>query len=223
MSGQLVYIIDDNTDILEYFSELLGNDYTTECFSSASVALESFNVHRLPDLIITDYQMPEMDGINFIKAIKAKRIERPIIILSGAADKEMALKALSLGVFAILEKPTNRLELLHTVRHGVAHHLATRLSGILINEFSDLASSMTKLIDNYHKRMAKAENELQKKSEQDGIDREETLKILENLSLGRELEKQVRDSKETIKNLGEEYAILQKFLSKIRDSQSDVA
>ena len=223
MNQQLLYIVDDNQDMLEYFEELLGHDYRIETFTEPRAALESFNIHQLPDLIITDYKMPEMDGIGFIKALKAKRIERPVIILSGAADKEMALKALNLGVFAILEKPANRTELLHTVRHGVAHHLSVKLSSVLLSEYQDLSSAMSKLIDNYHKRMAKAENQLLANSDSSGMKREETMKILENLSLGRELEKRVRDSKETIKVLNQEFAILQKFLSKAKDQNDQVA
>jgi two-component system chemotaxis response regulator CheY len=61
------------------------------------------------DLIISDYNMPEMDGLEFLRAVRGHQAVRklPFILLTGRGDKELVVKAAQAGVNNYLIKPFN--------------------------------------------------------------------------------------------------------------------
>ena len=72
------------------------------------------------DLVISDYLMPEMDGITFLAQVRECKPEVPRIILTGYADKENAIKAINeVGLFQYIEKPWDNDDLLIILRNGL--------------------------------------------------------------------------------------------------------
>ena len=72
------------------------------------------------DLVISDYLMPEMDGITFLGKVRKIKPEIPRIILTGYADKENAIKAINeVGLFQYIEKPWNNDDILIVLRNGL--------------------------------------------------------------------------------------------------------
>jgi len=71
----------------------------------------SLYYQKQPDIIITDINMPHMDGLNFAKRVKEIYEEQPIIIISGFDSRENLLDAINIGVEQFLPKPIN-IELL---------------------------------------------------------------------------------------------------------------
>lgn len=72
------------------------------------------------DLVMSDYLMPEMDGISFLAEVKKLRPEVPRIILTGYADKENAIKAINnVGLFQYIEKPWDNDDILIIFRNGL--------------------------------------------------------------------------------------------------------
>ena len=70
--------------------------------------------------MISDYLMPEMDGITFLGHVRETRPEVPRIILTGYADKENAIKAINeVGLFQYIEKPWDNSDLLIIIRNGL--------------------------------------------------------------------------------------------------------
>ncbi len=57
------------------------------------------------DAILTDINMPIMNGIEFLKSLRANGNETPVVILTGHYDKELVIQALRLGAFEFLDKP----------------------------------------------------------------------------------------------------------------------
>jgi DNA-binding NtrC family response regulator len=72
----------------------------TDCCSALSIVREGTKV----DLIITDYQMPGLDGLEFIARIKQMALPMPVIMLTGCTSIECYMKAVSLGAFVCVAK-----------------------------------------------------------------------------------------------------------------------
>lgn len=117
----MVVIVDDEKMVLESLRSFLSleTDYKVETFLSAREALEFIKTKKV-DLVISDYLMPEMDGIKFLAQVREIIPQVPRIILTGYADKENAIKAINtVGLFYYIEKPWNNDDLLVVLRNGV--------------------------------------------------------------------------------------------------------
>ncbi|WP_226036177.1 response regulator transcription factor [Aquibacillus saliphilus] len=90
-------------------------------------ALELLNV-VIPDIVITDIRMPEMNGIQFITLLRDKLPQVPVIVISGYDDFNYARDALKLGVKDYLLKPVNRSELA-SILHNIAKEDKSKKSG----------------------------------------------------------------------------------------------
>ena len=105
--SERVLLVDDEEEFLDIMSERMRNrgiEVTTA--SSAKEALKKIE-QELFDAIILDFQMPEMNGLETIKAIKAKKPELQIILLSGQATLEKGIEAMKLGALDVVEKPAD--------------------------------------------------------------------------------------------------------------------
>jgi DNA-binding NtrC family response regulator len=116
-----VLLIDDEEIIVNSLKTLLTLEvpHNVLVFTSCKTALEA--IRRTPiDMAISDFLMPEMDGVNFLKEVRALYPEIPLIILTGYADKESAIRAINeVGLFQYLEKPWNNDDLLHVIESGL--------------------------------------------------------------------------------------------------------
>ncbi|MBS1209109.1 MAG: response regulator [Proteobacteria bacterium] len=128
---RLILILDDEPAILQSLRRLLriapcsyGNqsfNLEIEIFSSARVALERAS-HTAFDLFLTDYRMPEMDGVSFLKAVKKIQPEACRLILSGYADLNALTRAVNeVGIDRFIGKPWNDYELVSAIAQALAH------------------------------------------------------------------------------------------------------
>ncbi len=107
MEGRKVILIVDDTVInLTYAAEVLGDTYKVIPAKSGEKALELLE-RVIPDLILLDIEMPQMDGYETIQRIRAnpKMAGIPIIFLTAHADKENELKGFQLGAVDFITKP----------------------------------------------------------------------------------------------------------------------
>lgn len=119
-----ILLVDDNCEMRAYIKEVLSkveNNIVHESINGID-AIESINIFSNLDLIITDYMMPEMNGYEFIKAIRAKGIEVPVIVLTARVDLEAKLDFLRLGIDDYLTKPFNEEELLIRIQHSIMNN-----------------------------------------------------------------------------------------------------
>jgi DNA-binding NtrC family response regulator len=97
----------------------LETEYTVQTFLSAAEALKFIEGNPI-DLVLSDYLMPEMDGISFLSRVRSLQPEVPRVILTGYADKENAIKAINeVGLFQYIEKPWDNDDLLLIIRNGL--------------------------------------------------------------------------------------------------------
>ncbi|MFC2164370.1 response regulator [Acidobacteriota bacterium] len=121
MNGQTIIIVDDEEMVLTSLNSFLTleTQYEVKTFTSAKEALEYMKKGRV-DLVVSDYLMPEMDGITFLSKVRELKPEVPRIILTGYADKENAIKAINhVGLFQYIEKPWSNDDLLIILRNGL--------------------------------------------------------------------------------------------------------
>lgn len=119
----VVIVVDDEEMVTKTVASFLQfeTDYEVHTFESPLQALERIK-HTPPDVVISDFLMPEMDGLSFIKEVKRLYPEISPILLTGYADKENAIKAINeVGVFQYIEKPWDNDHLKVVIRNGLAH------------------------------------------------------------------------------------------------------
>lgn len=105
MPAPLVLIVDDEEAIRESLSDIFGDEgYRVIEAESAEAALKSVAENK-PDLVLLDVWLPGMDGIEALREIRTISPELPVLIISGHANIEMAVKATKLGAYDFLEKP----------------------------------------------------------------------------------------------------------------------
>jgi len=120
-ANSTVVIVDDEEMVLTSLSSFLSleTEYNVKTFLSAKEALEFISSSDI-DLVISDYLMPEMDGISFLAQVREIKPQVPRIILTGYADKENAIKAINdVGLFPYIEKPWDNDDLLIVLRNGL--------------------------------------------------------------------------------------------------------
>ena len=116
-----VLIVDDEEMVLTSLSTLLSleTDYDVKTFVSAAKAIEHLQSNSV-DLIISDFLMPEMNGLEFLTKAKSFKPEVPRIILTGFAEKENAIKLINeVGLYQYIEKPWDNADLLLIIRNAL--------------------------------------------------------------------------------------------------------
>jgi len=116
-----ILIVDDNSDIRNILNELiLDAGYKTRLAANYSQALNEID-KKLPDVAILDVKLDkgDNDGIELLSHIKSKNSDVPVIMISGHANIEMAIKSLKHGAFEFIEKPFDQARLLNFISRAV--------------------------------------------------------------------------------------------------------
>jgi len=120
-AAETIIIVDDEEMVLTSISSflMLETGYNVETFLSPHEAFE-FITNNEVDMVISDYLMPEMDGITFLGKVREVKPQIPRIILTGYADKENAIKAINeVGLYQYIEKPWDNDDLHIIIRNGL--------------------------------------------------------------------------------------------------------
>lgn len=121
-----ILVVDDEPNYLVVLSELL-RDESFEVFTAPG-GVEGLAVVREVDLdmVITDMQMPGMDGLAFLEAVKEINSDLPVIVITAYAEVEKAVSAMQAGAFNYLAKPFSNDELLVNINKAVQHYSLIR-------------------------------------------------------------------------------------------------
>ena len=123
MSAEIL-IVDDNNDIRNIINELIIDaGYITRIAANYNQALTEID-KKLPDVAILDVKLDkgDNDGIELLSHIKKKNKDVPVIIISGHANIEMAIKSLQNGAFEFIEKPFDQERLINFVKRAVENY-----------------------------------------------------------------------------------------------------
>jgi signal transduction histidine kinase len=111
-----VLVADDNSDMRQYLSRLLSEQYEVETVADGQAALQI--AHKTPpDLIVSDVMMPILDGFDLVKALRGDERTRtiPVVLLSARACEESRVEGIEAGADDYLIKPFSARELLARV------------------------------------------------------------------------------------------------------------
>ena len=121
-AGQRARILwaDDNADMREYVSRLLGGRFDVQAVADGQAALEAAHANP-PDLVLSDVMMPRLDGFGLLRALRAdpQLREVPIILLSARAGEESRIEGMEAGADDYLIKPFSARELVARVETHV--------------------------------------------------------------------------------------------------------
>ena len=115
-----ILIIDDNSDIRNIINDLIIDvGFNTRLAANYNQGLNEID-KKLPDVAIIDVKLDkgDNDGLELLSHIKTKDKNIPVIIITGHANVEMAIKALKAGAFEFIEKPFNQERLLNFVNRA---------------------------------------------------------------------------------------------------------
>ena len=141
-----IAIVDDETDMRQSISQWLTlSGFDTQTFASAEDALKGIGADY-PGIVVTDVRMPGMDGMQFLKKIKALDSTLPVIMITGHGDVPMAVEAMRVGAFDFLEKPFNPDRMTALAKKASVARRLTLDNRALRKELSDGSSLIKKLI-----------------------------------------------------------------------------
>ncbi len=106
-----ILIVDDELDTRIIFRRQLEDEYEIDTAASTAEALEKLKQKEY-QIAMTDLVMPDLDGLQLLKKIKAQWPQVAVIVISGKASIEMAVEAMKLGADDFIEKPVEDLELI---------------------------------------------------------------------------------------------------------------
>ena len=115
-----ILIIDDDPSFCTLLRNFLTkNNYQTEEAYSAKEGIRLVYDHSF-DIILIDYRLPDMDGLELLKNIKKRYFHLPVIIMTNYANIKTAVKAMQLGAFEYVTKPINPDEILLSIRNAMS-------------------------------------------------------------------------------------------------------
>jgi len=108
-----ILIADDNADMRQYLTRLLADHYRVEAVADGKSAMANVR-ERSPDLVVSDIMMPEFDGVELLKQMRAEEKTRgiPVVLLSARAGEESRVEGMQAGADDYLVKPFSARELL---------------------------------------------------------------------------------------------------------------
>jgi two-component system, NtrC family, response regulator AtoC len=110
-----ILVVDDEEDICKTLRDVFkGEGYEVEITVSGKEAIEKVKV-RVPDLILLDVRMPEMNGVEVLKAIRNIDKNVPVAMITAYEDVDLAEEALRLGAYDYVKKPFDLEYLLASV------------------------------------------------------------------------------------------------------------
>jgi DNA-binding NtrC family response regulator len=131
--SKLVYFVDDDTVANQLFKRACNKiDMDCEVFDDARLCLQQIDKHR-PGIVLTDLNMPDMDGFQLIESINSRWPSVPVIAVTGQSSVERAVKAMRAGACDFIRKPYELEELKTTIERNLQYADLTERSVVSLN------------------------------------------------------------------------------------------
>ena len=114
-----VALIDDERAVLDALQQYLAREgVNASCFQAAKEFLAALDRREPFDCIVSDVRMPSMSGLDLMQHLNRRGSGRPVILITGHGDVDMAVGAIKNGAFDFIEKPFDEARLLASISDG---------------------------------------------------------------------------------------------------------
>lgn len=154
ISHSTILVVDDEEIVLRSIKNYLAleTEYRVLDFLSPREALKSLSQNSI-DLVISDYLMPEMNGLDFLLKVKEQQPIATRIMLTAYADKENAIRAINeVGLFQYIEKPWDNEQLKMIIHNGLERRYLIEQLEDTIKDFETSQNQLKSI----HNRILKA-------------------------------------------------------------------
>ena len=139
----VVHIVDDDPAVRNSLRFLLKTSgYDAATYASGPELLSQAEELRA-GCILTDVRMPEMNGLELVRQLKAQGVSHPVIVMTGPADVPLAVEAMRAGVVDFIEKPFDDEALLTSIRSALAQNAATAGEDAEVGEIRSRLEQLT--------------------------------------------------------------------------------
>ncbi|WP_434723564.1 response regulator FixJ [Mesorhizobium sp. RIZ17] len=119
MVSDVVHVVDDDVDVRKSLGFLLATaDFAVRLHESATAFLAT-EPKEVEGCIVTDVRMPGIDGIEFLRQLKSRGLNVPVIVMTGHADVALAVQAMKEGAADFIEKPFDDQVLIDALRSAL--------------------------------------------------------------------------------------------------------
>ncbi len=137
-----VLVVDDEHLILRIISDILTKEgYEVRTTSNCDKALQILKESSL-SVILTDIRMPERSGIDLLEKIRTFNPDIPVILMTGFASLESAIKGVQYGAFDYLTKPLDYNKLKGVIKHAIERYDLLRENKRLLKELQELNANL---------------------------------------------------------------------------------
>lgn len=117
-----ILLIDDDDDVRRDYSRLLKSlGFEVEAAADGTTALQLLS-RRPFDVVVTDIHMPKMNGMEFLRAIRERDLDIPVVLMTGSPDITSAVDAVEYGATRYMVKPVDREAMAAVVRRAIHLH-----------------------------------------------------------------------------------------------------
>jgi FixJ family two-component response regulator len=138
-----VALIDDDAAVLDALRFYLARQsIRTSIFKAASEFLDALDREQF-DCIVSDVRMPGMSGLDLMKHLNEHGYARPVILITGHGDVDMAVGAIKNGAFDFIEKPFDEARLLAAIRQGAERMRQSKSEAAELDELQTRFDSLS--------------------------------------------------------------------------------
>ena len=152
-----ILCVDDEPNVLKAMQRLfLDEDYEILLANSGAEGLTILEQNPAVQLVISDYRMPGMNGVDFLKDVCDRRPETVRIVLSGYADTAAVVSAINEGqIYKFIPKPWDDDELLVNIRNALEKYELERKNALLMKELAESNAKLQEVNQNLEDLVAK--------------------------------------------------------------------
>lgn len=139
-----IALIDDDAAVLDslrlYFAR---HELKASCFNTAEEFLAAVDRSAQFDCVVSDVRMPGMSGLDLVGHLNARSFARPIILITGHGDVDMAVAAIKIGAFDFIEKPFDENRLLASIRNALEQGREQRSNAAELEQLQSKFNSLS--------------------------------------------------------------------------------
>ncbi|MGL4855224.1 MAG: response regulator, partial [Lentisphaeria bacterium] len=132
-----ILIVDDEKNTRDGLSQLLQFDYLVECAENGEIALKMIKKSHY-DIVLTDLNMPIIDGLELTRAVKSLDNAPLIIILTAYGSLETTINAMKAGAYDYITKPVNIDQLELMIKRGIQQQYGAKESEKIAAKDTDI-------------------------------------------------------------------------------------